>query len=653
MIYGTTTLPPAMITLDHVSKQYGGEMLLDDVSVAFHESERTGLVGVNGSGKTTLMRMLAGETVPDKGSIQKASDCTIGYLHQEVEVFDEHTPMEIVLQPFAHLLDFEKKLEELGHAVNRDGTTGHKALRKIEELHHAVEFHDVYSLQSRAESILAGLGVPLEKWRRPLSELSGGYRMRVVLGKLLLLSPGYLLLDEPTNHLDMDSLVWLEKFLDRYEGGMMIISHDRDFLNRMTGCTAEISNRAITMYRGNYDEFLTMRELVREQARNRFRNLQLQIAEKERFVERFKAKNTKATQAASRLKQIEKLREQLPEIPEESGTIDFTFARTVQSGGVPLKLCNVSVRYGETDVFSGLSMEIRRGDRVAVVGPNGSGKSTLLKLMAGDLKPWSGTCEAGYNTIVRYFGQHQLEQLDQEKTVEQTVAETAVKTEKTFIRNILGAFLFSGDDAVAKKVGVLSGGEKSRLVFATMLASPGNTLLLDEPTNHLDINSVETLLRALEKFTGTIVLVSHDEYFVSRIAGRVIEMRPGLIRDFPGTLADYRTYVEEGLWGNRAEGDAVKPGRSQEDAKDKERRIRERVQRKKAQRAVQKLEREIEAREEGMARLRGLLDDPGNASNHVLLAETAQAIELEQAELDDLMREWEKRHAELEDFGVG
>jgi ATP-binding cassette subfamily F protein 3 len=635
-----------MITFDSISKHYGGETLLDNVSVAFHENERTGLIGVNGSGKTTLMRMLAGEETPDKGSIRKPSNLTIGYLHQEVEVFDELTPLQIVLEPFAHLLDYEKKLEALGHEAGGKDTSDQQTLKRIEALHHDIEFHDVYSLESRAEAILAGLGVPQEKWRQPLTVLSGGYRMRVVLGKLLLMSPDYLLLDEPTNHLDMDSLVWLEKFLTRYKGGMMIISHDRDFLNRMSSYTAEIRNNTITMYKGNYDEYVKMRDLSDAQSQNRFRNLQLQIAEKERFVERFKAKNTKATQAASRLKQIEKLKEQLPEITQDPDTINFSFVETVQSGGVPFKLRDVEAAYGEVPVFSGLSMEIRRGDRVAVVGPNGSGKSTLLKLLGGQMKPTHGTFEPGYNTIVRYFGQHQLEQLDMELTLVETVAATAIKTEKTFIRNILGAFLFSGDD-VEKKVKVLSGGEKSRLVFATILASPGNTLLLDEPTNHLDINSVETLLRALEKFKGTILLVSHDDYFVSRIATRIIEMRPGLIRDFPGNLADYRTYVEEGLWGISEEVAAKQGAGTGDEAQDKEQRIQEREQRKKAQRVVEKLEREIETRETGITRMKRVLDDPVNASNHILLAETSQAIELEQAELDDLMAEWERQHSAL------
>jgi ATP-binding cassette subfamily F protein 3 len=634
-----------MITFEAISKYYGGNPLFEEVSLAIHDKGRTGLIGVNGSGKTTLLRMLAGEEAPDHGTIGKPTGFTIGYLPQEVELFDELTPMSIVLQPFAHLLDYEKKFDELGRmAENED------SMRQLAELHHAVEFHDVYSLESRAGAILAGLGVPQDKWSGPLTALSGGYRMRVVLGKLLLQSPDFLLLDEPTNHLDMDSLVWLEKFLMRYKGGMLIVSHDRDFLNRMTGFTAEIHNRSMTIYRGNYDAYIAMRAQLRETQANRSRRLQDQIDQKERFVERFKSKNTKASAAASRIKQIEKLKELMPEIEKGTDTIEFTFPETIPSGGVPLKLRDVAMRYGAAEVFRGLTMEVRRGDRVAIVGPNGSGKSTLLKLMAGLLPASSGSFEAGYNAVIRYFGQHQLEQLDLDRTLYQTVAATSVRTEKVFIRNVLGAFLFSGDD-VDKEVRVLSGGEKSRLVLATMMASPGNTLLLDEPTNHLDINSIETLVHALEKFPGTIVMVSHDDYFVSRIADRIIEMRPGLIRDFPGKLSDYRSYVEAGLWGTSASESASDPAARDEQA-DKEARIRKRDERKRLQRAVEKCEKDIETMEAEIARLKTDLNDPANASKHAKLHEISRSIESKELELMGLMDSWEKKHGELQARGV-
>jgi ATP-binding cassette subfamily F protein 3 len=639
-----------MITFDNLSKHYGGATLLDNVSAAFHETARTGLIGVNGSGKTTVLRMLAGQETPDKGGISKPSCMTIGYLPQEVELFDDQTPLEIVLGPFRELLDYEKKLEQLGGHAGADDARVDEVMEKLEKLHHDLEFHDVYSLSSRAEAILAGLGVPRDKWMQPVLTLSGGYRMRTVLGRLLLSSPDFLLLDEPTNHLDMDSLVWLEKFLTRYKGGMLIVSHDRDFLNRMTDYTAEVRNRAVTMYKGNYDEFVRMSEQHEQQERSRLRNLQLQIAEKERFVERFKAKNTKATQAQSRMKQIEKLKEQVPELAAETRSIRFTFPQPQPSGGIPLKLRDVAMRYGATPVFSGLTLDVNRGDKIAIVGPNGAGKSTLLKLMAGLIVPLAGTVEQGHGAVVRYFGQHQMEQLDMEKTCYDTVAAVAVKTEKTFVRGILGAFLFSGD-SVDKPVRVLSGGEKSRLVLATILASPGNTLLLDEPTNHLDINSIETLSGALLEYTGTVLVVSHDDYFISKVATRIIEMRPGLVRDFPGTLADYRSYVEQGLWGETEIDSKEKQSAAAVEIDDKEKRIRERDERKRLQRTVEKLEREIETREAGLAKLAALLEDPVNASNHSLLHETSKSIDLEKVELDDLIVRWEREVKDLEALG--
>jgi ATP-binding cassette subfamily F protein 3 len=641
-----------MITFDNLSKHYGGATLFENVATSFHENERTGLVGVNGSGKTTLLRMLCGEESADKGEIRKPSGMTIGYLPQEIELLDAKTPIEIVLEPFSHLLDYEEKIERLAGRAGDDSDKGDHALQEIGALHDALEFHDVYSLTARAEAILGGLGVPKVNWRQPIVTLSGGYRMRTVLGKLLLQSPDFLLLDEPTNHLDMDSLVWLEKFLSRYKGGMLMVSHDRDFLNRMIGYTAEIRNRTITVFKGNYDEYIRLREQYEIAAESRSRNLGLQIAQKERFVERFKAKNTKATAAQSRIKQIEKLKELLPETVSDTKTIDFSFPQPAPSGSLPLKFRNVVMSYGgAAPVFSGLSLDVNRGDKIAIVGPNGSGKSTILKLMAAHFPPSQGTVELGYNTIVRYFGQHQLEQLDSERTCYETVVASSVNTEKTFVRNILGAFLFSGD-SVDKKVRVLSGGEKSRLVLATILASPGNTLLLDEPTNHLDIDSVGMLSNALAEFAGTIVVVSHDDYFVSKIATRIIEMRPGMVRDFPGKLADYRAYVEEGLWGSGQEATSSKKTViGSKEASEKELRIRQREQKKLLQRAVEKLEREIAAREQEVGQLRHMLDDPAHALNHVMLHETSTKIEAQNRELEKLLEEWEQRHTELEALG--
>lgn len=638
-----------MITLESISKQYGSTTLLDNVSVAFHEDQRTGLVGVNGSGKTTILRMLGNEESPDSGRIQKSSDLTIGYLPQEVEIMDNKTPLEIVLEPFAHLMNFEQHIESISSTIHETGIK--ETMNKLDKLYSAMEFHDGYSLQARAKAILAGLGVPEQNWTQPIQFLSGGYRMRTVLGRLLLTAPDFLLLDEPTNHLDMDSLVWLEKFLERHKGGMLIVSHDRDFLNRITTYTAEISNRSITLYKGNYDQYLIASEEAEAAALSRTRNLETKIAQNERFVERFKAKATKATQAQSRMKLLEKLREELPVLAAAEKSIDFSFPEPKPSGTIPLRFGSLTAGYGDKNVFINLSLLVNRGDKVAIVGPNGAGKSTLLKLAADLLSPKAGSVEIGHNATIRYFGQHQLEQLNPESTVYDTVARQSVNTEKTFVRNILGAFLFSGD-SVDKPVKVLSGGEKARLVLATILANPGNVLLLDEPTNHLDIKSIEMLADAMAEFSGTILFVSHDEFFISKVANRIIEVRPGTVRDFPGSLSDYRVYIEALFSNETDDKKAAQPSTkgNTETAQDKEQRIREREAKKKLTRTVDKIERDIASREEAIARLRVTLNDPSNALNHELLHKTSNDIQSEEAALEKLMADWEEKQIELSEF---
>ena len=635
-----------MITFENVSKQYGSKILLDQVNFSIHDNCRTGLIGVNGSGKTTLLRMLSAEEQPDSGTVQKPPSLSIGYLPQEVEVLDSKTPLEIVLEPFSHILDFEKQLESVSENLHKEDLK--KSLQKMDLLFEAAEFHDIYSLTARARAILAGLGIPEQSWTQPVEYLSGGFRMRVVLGRLLLSAPEFLLLDEPTNHLDMDSLVWLEKYLERQKCGMLIVSHDRDFLNRITNYTAEISNKSVTVYKGNYDQYQSYRAEALETAQNRRRNLQIKIAQTERFVERFKAKASKATQAQSRMKMLEKLKAEMPEIESNNKQIHFSFPEVKQSGIVPVKLTGVSAGYGNNNVLKDVSLSVNRGDKIAIVGPNGAGKSTLLKTIAGMVKPTGGEVELGHNVEIRFFGQHQLEQLDPEKTLYETVIKDSVSTEKTFVRNILGAFLFSGDD-VEKKVEVLSGGEKARLVLATLMASPGNVLLLDEPTNHLDINSVEKLADAMAEFSGTIIFVSHDEYFISRIATRIVEIRPGTIRDFPGTLEDYRSYVESFFSGDTGKTESRKIAGPDE----KEIRIREREKRKKLSRILERVENQISLKEANITELTSVLNDPANASDHELLHNTSMEIKQIESEIERLMSEWETCYKELQETSAG
>jgi len=627
-----------MIAFESVSKQYGDTVLFDGAAFSINEGHRTALIGPNGAGKTTLLRMIMGVEQPDGGSLKMPGSLTVGWLPQEVETLSEATPIETVLEPFKHLLRYEERLGEAAAAISGGDE---RALDRLDELEREMRVNDGFSLTSRAETILDGLGVPRESWNRPLRELSGGFRMRAALGRLLLQNPGFMLLDEPTNHLDMDSLIWLERFLASYRGGMLIVSHDRDFLNRMCTHTADIRNRKVRVYNGNYDKYVAAKAEEATAAESRAKSLESKIASAERFVERFKAKATKAAQAQSKIKMVESLKAELPIIESEAKTVSFKFTCSRESGVAPLRLKRCSAGYGEKIVLNNIDLEIHRGDKAAIVGPNGAGKSTLLKLLAGMITPINGEMILGHNAELRYFGQHQLEQLDGEATLYDTVAAHSASSDKNYIRNALGAFLFSGS-AVDKQVKALSGGEKSRLALAAILASPGNVLLLDEPTNHLDIASIETLSESMASYAGTILFVSHDEYFISRLATRIIEVRPTRLRDFPGNLADYRYYVDKLFKEQGDDNTASKKSKSAplNVVDEKEIRIKEREEKRKRERETSKLEQEIARKEAQIAEQESILNNPDNVLNYELLHSTSVAIGVLKKELDGLMEKW-------------
>jgi ATP-binding cassette subfamily F protein 3 len=636
-----------MISLASVCKRFGPSVLFENATAAFNEDHRIGLVGPNGSGKTTLLRMIAGDEMPDSGSVDRPRELTTGYLPQEIEVLGERPPLDIVLEPYAHLVNYDVSVMSLAKALETDKADHRETLHSLHVLQSQAEYHGAFSLPSRAKSILAGLGVPEESWERPVRILSGGFRMRVVLAKLLLMSPRMLLLDEPTNHLDMDSLIWLEKFLGRAKCGMIIVSHDRGFLNRTTSQTAEIHNRLIILYKGNYDSFVRQRSLQEQAARSTAENLEREIRQNERFIERFRAKNTKASAVQSRVKKVERLKAEIPALRGAARSIRFRFPSPPPCGSVPIKAENISAGYGGAPVFENLSLTVTRGEKIALIGPNGAGKSTLLKVLAGIIAPSSGVITAGHNAEIRYFSQHQLEQLDPSLSVYDTIVRFSGNSEKTFVSGLLGAFLFGGGDT-DKKVGVLSGGEKSRCALAMILSRPGNVLLLDEPTNHLDMQAVEVLAEALGGFKGTILMVSHNEYFIERIAGRILEMRPGVFRDFPGSLEDYRRYVEL-LFGGRDTPCEDRDDTGAQDIKtEKQERMRRRDRLKDLTRRIGRLERQISEKEESVARCDALLHDPSNASDYPLLQRHLEEKQRLQKETETLMDEWEGLQKELE-----
>ncbi|MDD5673449.1 MAG: ABC-F family ATP-binding cassette domain-containing protein [Chitinivibrionales bacterium] len=639
-----------MIVFSNISKHYSGRPVFEGMNVSLNEQHHIGLIGPNGSGKTTLFRILSGETQPDDGRIILPPGFSCGYLPQEVEVLGEKSPLEIVLEPFSHVVNYESRIEELSGIIAHHNTpeeARQQAMAAMAHLWDQVEHHDAFALASRAEAILAGLGVPEAFWQQPIPRLSGGFRMRVVLAQLLLLAPSMLLLDEPTNHLDMDSLIWLEKFLGRFEGGTMIISHDREFLNRMSTTTAEIYGNSIVLYKGNYDAYLAQRDAHEEAAANAAKNMQRELNQTRRFIDRFRAKSTKASQVQSRIKKVQELKEAMPTLRRNAAAIDFSFPPAPPCGNVPLKVERAAAAYGDLTVFKNLNLSILRGEKAAIIGPNGAGKSTLLKLCAGLLAASEGAVVYGHNCELRYFGQHQLEQLNPELTLYQTIAAAAGSGETTYIRNVLGAFLFGNND-IDKTVKVLSGGEKSRLVLASILARPGNVLLLDEPTNHLDIQSVEILTGALQEFDGTVLFVSHNEYFVNAIATRIIEMRPDLFRDFPGSLDDYRYYCES-LFGLQSQNDANKKSKAPDKEKlEKEQRIKQRELQKQLARKIEKIERQIQSCESELESYKTTMHDPANSTNYELLQSTNYKFKNAEKENARLLKEWEALQEESE-----
>jgi len=524
-----------VISLDGVSKGYGGQELLRGMSWRIGRGERIGLVGPNGAGKTTLCRILAGVEEPDAGRVHQDSGVTVGYLPQEVTGGEDRTVLAEALSGFDEVWRLEARLESL--AARMAGPDAEPGLTDTYgEVQHRFEALGGYRLEAEAKIILDGLGFGSDSIHRPLAEFSGGWRMRAALARLLLLRPDLLLLDEPTNHLDLESLAWLESFLAAYEGTVVIVSHDRYFLNRMVTAIADLGGGGVIIYHGDYDHFLVERQarqaLLEAQARNQAKR----VAEIERFIERFRYKASKARQVQSRVKMLDRM--DRIETEASARRIHFSFPQPPRTGRLVARLTGVHKAYGDNVVYAGMDFLVERGDRVALVGVNGAGKSTLLKILAGALEYDAGERLLGSHVEVQYYAQHQLDALDPSRTVLEELEHAAPEAQISRLRTILGSFLFSGD-AVGKKVAVLSGGEKARLALSKMLARPAALLCMDEPTNHLDLASKEVLEDALGSFTGTIVFISHDRYFINRIATQVVEVAHGQLTTHLGTYDDY------------------------------------------------------------------------------------------------------------------
>ncbi|MDI1427963.1 ribosomal protection-like ABC-F family protein [Polyangium sorediatum] len=520
-----------MIVTSNLGKSYGDRTLFEEVSLKLNRQSRYGLVGANGSGKTTLLEILAGDEAPTEGSFNIPQGARMGVLRQDRFLEDEARILDLAMMGDRIVWD---ALEEETRIVE-DGAGD---AQRLAELADVIRAYDGYTLKARATSILVGLGIPMEAHERPLATLSGGFKLRVLLAQVLVGGPDVLLLDEPTNHLDILTIRWLEKFLQAHEGSVLVISHDQRFLDNVATHILDIDYGTVTLYHGNYTAFVKEKRAERERQQAEVERIEEVIAHKQSYVDRFRYKATKAKQAQSRLKQIEKI--EVPELEESSRrTPVFKLSIARPSGRDVLEVAGIHKSYGEKKVLTAVSLAVRRGERVAVIGPNGIGKSTLLKILAEQLEKDAGTVRWGHEARVGYFAQDHREILDDPEATPLGIMKAACPTEpESAVRGRLGRMLFSGDD-VNKKVELLSGGEAARLMFCRILVEEPNVLLLDEPTNHLDVEAIEALAEALVAYEGTLILVSHDRWFVSKIATRILEVLPSGRNDFQGTFEEY------------------------------------------------------------------------------------------------------------------
>lgn len=528
----------AMIRLDNVSKQAGHQILFIEASAALNKGEKIGLVGPNGAGKTTLFRMIAGEELPDEGQVSTDRGITIGYFNQDVgEMSGRSAVAEVmngagpVSEVAAELRQLEADMADPDKADQMD-----EIIARYGEVQHAFEELDGYALDGRAREALSGLGFSQEMMDGDVGKLSGGWKMRVALARILLMRPDVMLLDEPSNHLDLESLIWLEKFLHDYEGTLLMTSHDREFINRVISKVVEIDSGSLTTYTGNYEFYEQQRALNEKQQQAQFERQQAMLAKEIKFIERFKARASHAAQVQSRVKKLDKIERVEP--PRRRQTVAFDFLPAPRSGEDVVALKKVFKGYGARRIYDGLDFMIRRRERWCVMGVNGAGKSTLLKLVAGASEPDEGTVALGGSVKMGYFAQHAMDLLDGERTVFQSLEDQFPTAGQGSLRALAGCFGFSGDD-VEKRCRVLSGGEKARLVMAKMLFDPPNFLVLDEPTNHLDLATKEMLINALSDFEGTMLFVSHDRHFLATLSNRVLELTPEGIHQYGGGYTEY------------------------------------------------------------------------------------------------------------------
>lgn len=635
-----------MIALTDIGFEFGGRFLYRNANWHIKPNERIGLIGMNGTGKSTLLRVINGEYQLAEGTISKPRDLTIGFLNQDQLSFEtESSILEVAMSAFQRQLDLEKEIEKVLKIMETDYSD--EVLNKLSDLQTEFDALDGYNIHHKCEKVLEGLGFTTAQLSQPYKKFSGGWRMRVMLAKLLLQNPNLLMLDEPTNHLDLPTIEWLENYLRDYDGTVIVVSHDREFLDRMVTKIVEVSMQRIFEYSGNYSFYLEAKSERMELQQRQFDNQQQFIKQQEQFINRFKAKASKATAAQSRVKLLEKLeRVEAPE--EDNAEINIDFRISTQSGKVVSEIKEVSKAFPDVEILKGASGEIVRGDKIALIGANGKGKSTLLRLIAGT-DTFGGEIATGHNVIPAFYAQHQLESLNVENEIIEEMRQYGSDRTETELRTILGCFLFTNDE-VFKKIKVLSGGEKARVALARTLLAEANFMLLDEPTNHLDMRSINILIQALQKYAGTFIVVSHDRYFVSQVANKIWWLEDGQIKEYPGSYDEYEYWrkKQEEL-KKLAAANEPKSKKQEEPAKPKAQPVAENNGKSlsKLQKEFAHTEQEIARIKEQIAGMEGLFGDVAVTQDTHKMKELNQGYEQLKQELKHMEATYEKVFEQL------
>ncbi|QSE96884.1 ABC-F family ATP-binding cassette domain-containing protein [Fulvivirga lutea] len=623
-----------MLAINNLSYFIGGRALYENASLHIKPKDKIGLIGQNGKGKSTLLKLINGELTIDGGEISRSKEVSLGFLNQDLLSYQsEDSIVDVAMMAFEEAVDAHKKIEAILKKLETEYSD--ELIEKLTKLQEKFERLEGYSMQAKAEEILEGIGFKTSDLNRPLKEFSGGWRMRVMLAKLLLEKPSLLMLDEPTNHLDLPSIEWIENYLRTYEGAVIVVSHDRHFLNNTINKIVEVSNAQLTMYEGNYDFYLQEKEMRSEIQKNAFENQQQKIKQTEQFIDRFRAKATKARQVQSRVKALEKM-DVIEDVVDENAVVNFKFEFKQKSGRHVIRLENVSKSYGDLEILRSTTANIERGDKIALIGANGKGKSTLLRIIAGTEKI-EGKREQGHNVQMGFYAQHQLESLNINNEILDELKQAGSNKSDLELRQILGCFLFGGDD-VFKKIKVLSGGEKSRVALARTLIDESNFLLLDEPTNHLDFQSENILIQALQQYTGTFITVSHNRHFIKQTANKIWYIENKQIKEYPGTYDEYL------YWQSLQEDKKEEPKPEKIEKKEKpktERRDKNEDQLKQYQKELNKLENDIEKEEVLISELEAKMAKPDVYGNPDELLKVNTSYQNSKDKLEQLTKEWE------------